>query len=57
LVIFFVKVVVIGDANGAILAYDALCLNHHFDDATSLYGEGNLSEEFFHSHVKHSICF
>jgi hypothetical protein len=49
--------VVIGDANGAILAYDALCLNHHFDDATSLYGEGNLSEEFFHSHVKHSICF
>ncbi|CAF1375393.1 unnamed protein product [Adineta steineri] len=33
------QVVAIGDANGAILAYDALCLNHSFDDATSLYGE------------------
>jgi hypothetical protein len=36
----------IGDANGAILAYDALCLNHTLDDATSLYGEGNLSKNF-----------
>ncbi|CAF3708247.1 unnamed protein product [Rotaria sp. Silwood1] len=33
------QVIVIGDANGAILAYDALCLNHNFDDTTSLYGE------------------
>ncbi|CAF1217175.1 unnamed protein product [Adineta ricciae] len=33
------QVVVIGDANGAILAYDALCLNHNLDDTTSLYGE------------------
>ncbi|CAF3899528.1 unnamed protein product [Rotaria sp. Silwood2] len=32
-------VIVIGDANGAILAYDAVCLNHNFDDTTSLYGE------------------
>lgn len=32
--------VVIGDANGAILAYDALCSNHALDDAISLYGEG-----------------
>jgi hypothetical protein len=38
--LLFLKVVVIGDANGAILAYDALCLNHQFDDATSLYGDG-----------------
>jgi hypothetical protein len=35
------KVIIIGDANGAILAYDALCMNHNFDDTTSLYGEGN----------------
>ncbi|CAF1268379.1 unnamed protein product [Rotaria sordida] len=33
------QVVIIGDANGAILAYDALCLNHTFEDTTSLYGE------------------
>ncbi|CAF4420948.1 unnamed protein product [Rotaria socialis] len=32
------QVVIIGDANGAILAYDALCLNHTLDDTTSLYG-------------------
>ena len=32
---------VIGDANGAILAYDALCVNHNLDETTSLYGEGN----------------
>ncbi|UJR31517.1 hypothetical protein I4U23_019006 [Adineta vaga] len=31
------QIVVIGDANGAILAYDALCLNQTLDDATSLY--------------------
>ena len=34
------EVVVIGDANGAILAYDALCSNHALDDGISLYGEG-----------------
>ncbi|CAF3635294.1 unnamed protein product [Rotaria socialis] len=33
------QIIVVGDANGAILAYDALCLNHSFDDAISLYGE------------------
>jgi len=33
------QVGLIGDANGAILAYDALCMNHTFDDTTSLYGE------------------
>ncbi|CAF3064701.1 unnamed protein product [Rotaria sp. Silwood2] len=33
------QVVIIGDANGAILAYDALCLNHTLEDTTSLYGE------------------
>ncbi|CAF1119442.1 unnamed protein product [Rotaria sordida] len=33
------QVIIIGDANGAILAYDALCLNHNLDDTTSLYGE------------------
>ena len=38
--------VIIGDANGAILAYDALCLNHTLDDTTSLYGDGKLFEEF-----------
>jgi hypothetical protein len=41
---FIFKVIVIGDANGAILAYDALCLNQTLDDTTSLYGEGNLPE-------------
>ena len=41
IVTFFAKVIIIGDANGAILAYDALCMNHNFDDTTSLYGEGN----------------
>lgn len=39
---FVLQIVVIGDANGAILAYDALCLNNNLEDATSLYGEGNL---------------
>ena len=39
---FFLQVIIIGDANGAILAYDAMCLNHNFDDSTSLYGEGKL---------------
>ncbi|CAF3544607.1 unnamed protein product [Rotaria sp. Silwood1] len=33
------QVVIIGDANGALLAYDALCLNHSLEDATSLYGD------------------
>ena len=42
--IFVLKIVVIGDANGAILAYDALCSNHSLDDTTSLYGEGNLDD-------------
>jgi hypothetical protein len=41
--ILFWKVVIIGDANGAILAYDALCSNNNLDDTNSLYGEGNLS--------------
>lgn len=35
---------IIGDANGAILAYDALCLNNTLDDTTSLYGDGNFIE-------------
>jgi hypothetical protein len=33
------QVILIGDANGAILAYDALCLNNNFDDTSSLYGD------------------
>lgn len=47
------KVVVIGDANGAILAYDALCSNHALDDTISLYGEGKFFEkkEFFLSSI------
>jgi hypothetical protein len=45
--LFFFKVIVIGDANGAILAYDALRLNQNFDDTTSLYGEGNLLDLVF----------
>ena len=32
---------IIGDANGAILAYDALCLNQNFDDSISVYTDGN----------------
>ena len=43
----------VGDANGAILAYDALCLNHNLDDTTSLYGEGNRSNDFRHVRI---IC-
>lgn len=44
----------VGDANGAILAYDALCLNHNLDDTTSLYGEGNRSNDFRHVSI---VCF
>ncbi|CAF1335849.1 unnamed protein product [Adineta steineri] len=33
------QVIIIGDANGAILAYDALCLNQGLEDTTSLYGD------------------
>ncbi|CAF1223857.1 unnamed protein product, partial [Didymodactylos carnosus] len=33
------QIVVIGDSNGAILAYDAMCLNRNLDDNTSLYGD------------------
>lgn len=53
----YYKVVVVGDANGAILAYDALCLNHNLDDTTSLYGEGNLLylEKFFFSCLYYSL--
>jgi hypothetical protein len=37
---FALQVVIIGDANGAILAYDALCLDSTLDGTSSLSGEG-----------------
>lgn len=61
----FLQVIIIGDANGAILAYDALCLNHIFDDATSLYGEGIIPDRIRRdssalrvlAHTCHSLLF
>ncbi|UJR15164.1 hypothetical protein I4U23_002127 [Adineta vaga] len=46
------QVVIIGDANGAILAYDALSLDQSFDDTTSLYGEEGSSPRISKRHKR-----